>query len=136
MSFGSLSGAAVEALNRGAQLAGCLQNTGEGGISPHHLQGGDLVWQIGTGYFGCRELDGRFSLPRLTDTVASTSAGPRHRDQAQSGRQAGRRRRAADGEDHAPRSPRSAASLRDRDCVSPAAHTAFTTPIRCSTSSS
>ena len=44
MSFGSLSGAAVEALNRGAALAGCLHNTGEGGLSPHHRQGGDLVF--------------------------------------------------------------------------------------------
>jgi glutamate synthase domain-containing protein 2 len=71
MSYGSLSGPAVEALNRGAALAGCLQGTGEGGISPHHRHGGDLIWQIGTSYFGCRELDGRFSLPRLVDTVAA-----------------------------------------------------------------
>ena len=49
MSFGSLSGPAVEALNRGSQIAGCLQSTGEGGVSSHHLKGGDLVWQIGTG---------------------------------------------------------------------------------------
>ncbi|MCB9106131.1 MAG: FMN-binding glutamate synthase family protein [Anaerolineales bacterium] len=69
MSFGSLSAPAVEALNRGSQLAGCLHNTGEGGISPHHLHGGDLIWQIGTAYFGARELDGRFSLPKLIDTV-------------------------------------------------------------------
>ena len=62
MSFGSLSGPAVEALNRGSEIAGCLQSTGEGGVSSHHLQGGDLVWQVGTGYFGCREPDGRFSM--------------------------------------------------------------------------
>ncbi|HUP51748.1 MAG TPA: FMN-binding glutamate synthase family protein [Longimicrobiales bacterium] len=60
MSFGSLSGAAVEAMNRGAQICGCLHNTGEGGISPHHLHGGELIWQIGTGYFGCRTAEGRF----------------------------------------------------------------------------
>src|SRR3954471_23173392 len=70
MSFGSLSGPAVEALNRGAQIAGCLQSTGEGGVSSHHLKGGDLVWQIGTGYFGCRDHDGGFSMARLTETVA------------------------------------------------------------------
>ena len=70
MSFGSLSGPAVEALNRGAQIAGCLHNTGEGGVSPYHLNGGDLVWQIGTGYFGCREADGRFSMARLQEAVA------------------------------------------------------------------
>ena len=72
MSFGSLSAAAVEALNRGAALAGCLHTTGEGGISPHHLHGGDLVWQIGTGYFGCRDAEGRFDLERLVDVVAAT----------------------------------------------------------------
>ncbi|GAB3115668.1 hypothetical protein GCM10027055_23960 [Janibacter alkaliphilus] len=49
MSFGSLSGPAVEALNQGVALAGAYQNTGEGGISPHHRHGGDLVFQIGTG---------------------------------------------------------------------------------------
>ena len=70
MSFGSLSGPAVEALNRGAQIAGCLHNTGEGGVSPYHLNGGELVWQVGTGYFGCREADGRFSMARLQETVA------------------------------------------------------------------
>ncbi len=71
MSFGSLSGRAVEALNRGALLAGCLQNTGEGGLSFHHLHGGELVFQIGTAYFGCRDEHGRFDLSRLSDLVAS-----------------------------------------------------------------
>ncbi len=70
MSFGSLSGNAVEALNRGAAAAGCLQNTGEGGVSPYHRKGGDLVYQIGTAYFGCRDGSGRFSLPQLRDLVA------------------------------------------------------------------
>ena len=71
MSFGSLSGNAIEALNRGADLAGCLQNTGEGGVSPYHRNGGDLVFQIGTAYFGCRDEDGRFELSRLKDLVES-----------------------------------------------------------------
>jgi len=70
MSFGSLSGAAVEALNRGAALAGCLHNTGEGGLSPYHRKGGELVFQIGTAYFGCRDDRGRFDLGRLKDLVA------------------------------------------------------------------
>ena len=70
MSFGSLSGPAVEALNRGAGIANCLHNTGEGGVSPYHLKGGDLIWQIGTAYFGCREADGRFSMKRLTETTS------------------------------------------------------------------
>lgn len=71
MSYGSLSAAAVEALNRGAALAGCLQGTGEGGITPHHGHGGDLVWQIGTGYFGCRDAQGHFDLHRFRDVVAA-----------------------------------------------------------------
>ncbi|AFM15968.1 glutamate synthase family protein [Mycolicibacterium chubuense NBB4] len=70
MSFGSLSGNAVEALNRGAALAGCLHNTGEGGISRYHRHGGDLVFQIGTAYFGCRDTDGRFDLDKLKEVVA------------------------------------------------------------------
>jgi glutamate synthase (ferredoxin) len=69
MSFGSLSGPAIEALNRGAQLANCLHNTGEGGVSKYHRQGGDLVLQIGTGYFGCCDRQGHFSLERLLETV-------------------------------------------------------------------
>ncbi|MGV6860236.1 MAG: FMN-binding glutamate synthase family protein [Putridiphycobacter sp.] len=60
MSFGSLSKNAVMALNKGAQKGGFYHNTGEGGISPYHLQGGDICWQIGTGYFGCRKKDGSF----------------------------------------------------------------------------
>lgn len=61
MSFGSLSKNAVMALNRGAQKGNFYHNTGEGGVSPYHLSGGDLSWQIGTGYFGCRNPDGTFS---------------------------------------------------------------------------
>ncbi len=60
MSFGSLSGPAVQALNRGAAICGCLHNTGEGGIAPHHMHGGELIWQVGTGYFGCRTPEGQF----------------------------------------------------------------------------
>ena len=71
MSYGSLSPAAVEAINRGAALAGALQNTGEGGISDYHRKGGDVIWQIGTGYFGARDDQGRFSMERLRETVAS-----------------------------------------------------------------
>src|SRR5699024_5825950 len=61
MSFGALSGVAVEALNWGAKLGNFAHNTGEGGISKYHLKyKGDLIWQIGTGYFGCRDKDGNF----------------------------------------------------------------------------
>lgn len=62
MSFGSLSKNAVMALNAGAKQGGFAQNTGEGGLSPYHLEhGGDIIWQIGTGYFGCRTKEGNFS---------------------------------------------------------------------------
>ena len=71
MSYGSLSGPAVEAINRGVALAGAWQNTGEGGISDYHRKGGDLCWQIGTGYFGCRDDKGNFSLERFKETAAS-----------------------------------------------------------------
>lgn len=61
MSFGSLSKNAILALNKGAAKGGFFHNTGEGGLTPYHLEnGGDVVWQIGTGYFGCRTKDSRF----------------------------------------------------------------------------
>jgi glutamate synthase domain-containing protein 2 len=62
MSYGSLSSNAVESMNAGAQIGGFAHNTGEGGLSPYHLKhGGDIIWQIGTGYFGCRDANGGFS---------------------------------------------------------------------------
>jgi glutamate synthase domain-containing protein 2 len=70
MSFGALSGPAVVALNRGAALAGCMQNTGEGGLSRYHLNGGELIFQVGTAYFGCRDKQGHFSLEHLKETIA------------------------------------------------------------------
>ncbi len=74
MSFGSLSANAIEALNAGAAKGGFYHNTGEGGISPYHLKhGADLVWQIGTGYFGCRDEDGFFN-PLMFEDKAHHSA--------------------------------------------------------------
>jgi glutamate synthase domain-containing protein 2 len=69
MSFGSLSKNAVMALNKGAKIGGFYHNTGEGGVSPYHLQGGDLCWQIGTGYFGCRNKEGGFSAPNFIENA-------------------------------------------------------------------
>lgn len=74
MSFGALGRNAISALNKGAQAAHCYHNTGEGGISPYHLQGGDLVWQLGTGYFGARDEQGRFSLEKLEEKARNTPA--------------------------------------------------------------
>jgi glutamate synthase domain-containing protein 2 len=74
MSFGSLSSNAIEALNLGAQKAGCYHNTGEGSVSPYHLKhGGNVVWQIGTGLFGCRDKEGNFN-PHLFAQTATKPA--------------------------------------------------------------
>jgi len=68
MSFGALSKNAISALNIGAKYGAFYHNTGEGGISPYHLVGGaDLVWQIGTGYFGCRDKFGQFDADKFTE---------------------------------------------------------------------
>lgn len=70
MSFGSLSSNAIEALNLGAKKAGCYHNTGEGGASPYHLKhGGDIVWQLGTGLFGCRDDEGNFRAEGFVTTA-------------------------------------------------------------------
>ncbi|MBI4063286.1 MAG: FMN-binding glutamate synthase family protein [Elusimicrobia bacterium] len=69
MSFGSLSASAVRALNLGAKEAGCFHNTGEGGLAPDHLHGADVIYQIGTGMFGCRDLSGNFSMEKLLETT-------------------------------------------------------------------
>jgi len=68
MSYGALSKTAIMALNKGAKARGFAHNTGEGGVSPYHLKyGGDLVWQIGTGYFGCRNDQGDFDKQKFVE---------------------------------------------------------------------
>ena len=135
MSFGSLSGTAVEALNRGAAIAGCLQNTGEGGVSPHHLKGGDL------------DLADRHRLLRLprrrrplqhAEAQGYRRRRPRSKRSRSSSARARSRASAAccRGEDHP-----EIAAIRgvpmDRDCISPARHTRVPRRRRaCSTSSS
>jgi glutamate synthase (ferredoxin) len=123
MSYGSLSAAAVEALNRGAEIAGCWQSTGEGGISPHHRHGGDLVWQIGTGYFGCREADGGFSLEKFKENVA------RNRVVAIEIKLSQGAKPGAGGILPAAKITKEIVEIRGipfgKDCVSPAAHGAF-----------
>ena len=124
MSFGSLSGPAVEALNRGSQIAGCLQSTGEGGVSSHHLKGGDLVWQVGTAYFGCREPDGRFSMARLKDTIARVPQIRAIEIKLSQGAKPG-----VGGLLPRAKISQEIAEIRgvptDRDCISPAAHSTF-----------
>src|SRR5690606_89500 len=71
MSFGSLSANAIRALNEGARRGGFYHDTGEGSISPYHLEhGGDLVWELGSGYFGCRAANGRFDPARFAEQAA------------------------------------------------------------------
>jgi len=69
MSFGSLSAKAVESLNKGVKMAGAYHNTGEGGLSPYHSNGGDVVFHFGTGYFGVRAADGGFSMEKMIKLV-------------------------------------------------------------------
>ncbi len=72
MSFGALSANAIRALNKGAKLGGFYHDTGEGSISPYHREnGGDLVWEIGSGYFGCRDEHGRFSEEKFAENAQS-----------------------------------------------------------------
>src|SRR5438067_13389051 len=70
MSFGALSPNAVRALNTGARKGGFAHDTGEGGVSPYHKEnGGDIIWEIGSGYFGCRNPDGSFCEERFSETA-------------------------------------------------------------------
>ena len=128
MSFGSLSANAIRALNEGARRGGFYHDTGEGSISPNHLEnGGDLVWEIGSGYFGCRDAGGRFDPVRFAEQAArpqvrmievklSQGAKPGHGGVL-------------------PAAKVSAEIAATRgvpvgvECVSPASHSAFSTPI-------
>lgn len=126
MSYGALSQNAIRALNGGAKIGGFAHNTGEGSISPYHKQGGDLVWQIGTGYFGCRTHDGQFCVDRfkqraelpqvkMIEIKLSQGAKPGHGG-------------ILPGE----KVTEEIAEIRDvplgKDVLSPPGHTAFTTP--------
>jgi glutamate synthase domain-containing protein 2 len=128
MSWGALSAAAIRALNEGARRGRFYHDTGEGSISPYHLEnGGDLVWEIGSGYFGCRDADGRFDPERFKVAAAheqvrmievklSQGAKPGH-----------------GGVLPAAKVTAEIAATRGvpvgEDCISPARHSAFTTPV-------
>ena len=128
MSFGALSANAILALNGGARRGGFMHDTGEGSISAHHrVHGGDLVWEIGSGYFGCRDAEGRFDPERfaaqarepqvkLIELKLSQGAKPGH-----------------GGVLPGPKVTAEIAAARGVpagvDCVSPAAHSAFSTPV-------
>jgi glutamate synthase domain-containing protein 2 len=126
MSFGSLSGSAIEALNRGAALADCLHNTGEGGISRYHRHGGELIFQIGTAYFGCRDAEGRFNLDKLKDVVADAPVQALEIKLSQGAKPS------LGGLLPAPKVSAEIAAARGvpegRDCVSPSRHAEFSDP--------
>jgi len=123
MSFGSLSGPAITALDLGAAKAGAMHNTGEGGLSPYHRNGADLVLQLGTAYFGCRDEHGNFSLPRLKEVVDSAPVKAIEIKLSQGAKPG------LGGLLPAAKITDEIASIRgipqDRDCASPSRHTAF-----------
>jgi len=128
MSFGALSRNAIMALNKGAKIDGFAHNTGEGGLSPHHLKhGGDLIWQIGTGYFGCRNSDGSFDEALFTEK-ASNDAVKMIEIKLSQGAKPGH-----GGILPAAKLTQEIAEIRHvpmgQDVVSPPAHTAFSSPI-------
>ena len=127
MSFGALSSHAVLAMNKGAAMGGFAQDTGEGGLTPYHLEhGADVIWEIGSGYFGCRTRDGRFDdadfrekatnpLVKMIEIKISQGAKPSHGGLlpgAKVNAEIARIREVPEGE----------------DCLSPAAHPEFHTP--------
>ena len=128
MSFGALSANAILALNRGAKMGGFAHDTGEGGISRYHLEaGGDLIWNIGSGYFGCRDAQGRFSESafvenasrpqvRMIEIKLSQGAKPGHGG-ILPGAKVTAEIAAARG------------VPQGTDCISPSAHTEFNSPV-------
>ena len=128
MSFGALSANAILALNAGAKRGGFAHDTGEGSISVHHrVHGGDLTWEIGSGYFGCRNDDGTFSAERFTANACEPQVKMIELKLSQGAKPG-----------HGGVLPGSKVTIEIADargvpvgvdCVSPAAHSAFTTPV-------
>jgi glutamate synthase domain-containing protein 2 len=128
MSFGALSANAILALNQGAKRGGFAHDTGEGSISQHHrVHGGDLIWEIGSGYFGCRNDDGSFNADKFTanardpqvkmiELKLSQGAKPGHGG-------------LLPGSKVTPEIAAARGVPVGVDCVSPAAHSAFSTPV-------
>ncbi len=129
MSFGSLSGNAIRALNKGAKMGGFAHDTGEGGFSPYHAEhGGDIVWEIGSGYFGCRNPDGTFSPELFAKVAANTDQIKMVELKLSQGAKPGH-----GGVLPAAKITPEIARIRGipmgRDCISPPCHSAFSTPI-------
>ena len=127
MSFGSLSAAAIEALNQGAKLGGFAHDTGEGAISPYHKKhGGDLIWELGTGYFGCRNHDGTFSGEKFAERSRIEQVKMIEIKLSQGAKPG--KGGVLPKEKITPEIAETRDVPMDADCVSPASHSAFTTP--------
>ncbi len=128
MSYGSLSANAIRALNKGAKLGGFAHDTGEGSVSPYHKEfGGDLIWEIGSGYFGCRTPEGRFA----PETFAEVAADPQIKMieiKLSQGAKPGH-----GGVLPGAKVTQEIARIRGvhagRDCISPSCHSVFNTPL-------
>ncbi|MCV9964240.1 FMN-binding glutamate synthase family protein [Pararhizobium sp. BT-229] len=128
MSFGALSANAVMALNKGAKIGGFAQDTGEGSISPYHREhGGDLIWQIASGYFGCRNADGSFSPEKFAKQAADDQVKMIELKLSQG---------AKPGHGGVLPAHKVSAEIAEtrgipvgRECVSPAWHSSFSTPV-------
>jgi len=128
MSFGSLSANAIMALNRGAKMGGFAHDTGEGSVSPYHrTHGGDLIWEIGSGYFGCRTADGHFDAEKFAAQAASDQIKMIEIKLSQGAKPG-----------HGGVLPAAKVSQEisetrgvpmGQDCVSPASHSEFSTPV-------
>jgi glutamate synthase domain-containing protein 2 len=128
MSFGSLSANAIRALNSGAAIGGFSHDTGEGSISPYHREhGGDLVWQIASGYFGCRAEDGRFD-PEKFRAQAQTDAVKMIEIKLSQGAKPGHGGILPAAKVTAEISATRGVPM-GQDCISPATHSAFSTPL-------
>lgn len=127
MSFGSLSANAIMALNQGAKMGGFTHDTGEGAISPYHRKfGGDLIWELGTGYFGCRDDSGNFDPQSFAEKAVDPQVKMIEIKLSQ-GAKPGK-----GGVLPAEKITQEIADTRQvptgQDCVSPSSHTAFSTP--------
>jgi glutamate synthase domain-containing protein 2 len=128
MSFGALSANAIRALNKGAKLGNFAHDTGEGGYSRYHKEfGGDIIWELGSGYFGCRNADGTFSPERFAAEVANPQVKMVEIKMSQG---------AKPGHGGVLPGPKVSAEIAAArgvpegvDCVSPASHSAFATPL-------
>jgi len=128
MSFGALSANAIRALNGGAKKGGFAHDTGEGGYSPYHREGGgDIIWEIGSGYFGCRNADGTFAAEKFAAAAANEQVKMVELKLSQ-GAKPGH-----GGVLPAPKVSHEISLTRGvpmgQDCISPSRHSAFSTPI-------